>query len=88
MKQETMSKVFVKDLVPGEVYTFNYWLLTFSGLVQYIGPYQQEFADGKSWKAHRFLWIKKPRGYGEGQSVVSLYGDNIRGTIGRCNEKG
>jgi hypothetical protein len=56
--------------------------------VQYIGPYQEPFADGKTWKAHRFLWVKKPRGYGEGQSVVSLYGDSIRGTIGWYNEKG
>jgi len=88
MKREIMSKVFVKDLVPGEVYIFSYWLHSAAGIVQYIGPYQQEFANGNPWKAHRFLWIKKPRGYGEGQSVVSLYGDNIRGTIGRCNEKG
>ena len=81
------SKVYVKDLEPGEVYTFSYWLHSSAGLVQYIGPYQQPFAEGKTWKAHRFLWVKKPRGYGEGQSVVSLYGDNIRGTIGWYNEK-
>ena len=87
MKREIMSKVFVRDLVQGGVYTFSYWLHSSPGIVQYIGPYQQEFANGKTWKAHRFLWIKKPRGYGEGQSVVSLYGDNIRGTIGRYNEK-
>ena len=81
------NKVFVSDLERGKVYTFKYWLHAYVGLVQYIGSYQEEFANGKSCKAHRFLWVKKPRGYGEGQSVVSLYGDNIRGTIGWYNEK-
>ena len=83
-----MSKVFVRDLIPGKVYTFNYWLHPTAGLVQYIGPFQQAFASGKTWKAHRFLWVKKPAGYAKGETVVSLYGDNIRGTIGRYSEKG
>ena len=87
MKRVIMSKVFVKDLVHGAVYTFNYWILPYGGLVQYIGPYQEEFTNGKTWKAHRFLWIKKPKNYGKDQPVVSLYGDNIRGTLGHYNEK-
>ena len=83
-----LSKVYVKDLKRGEVYTFNYWLHPQPGLVQYIGPYQKEYTSGKAWKAHRFLWVKKPNGYAKGESVVSLYGDNVRGTLGWYNEKG
>ena len=82
------SKVFVKDLERGKIYTFSYWLHAEAGLVQYIGPFQKEYTTGKTWKAHRFLWVKKPKGYGKNESVVSLYGDNIRGTIGWYNEKG
>lgn len=83
-----MSKVYVKDLVRGKVYTFNYWAHGGPGLVQYIGPYRQQWTDGKTWKAHRFLWIKKPEDYAKGKSVVSLYGESIRGMIGWYNEKG
>jgi hypothetical protein len=83
-----LSKVYVKDLKRGEVYTFNYWLHMGPGLVQYIGPYQKEYTSGKTWKAHRFLWVKKPNGYAKGESVVTLYGDNVRGTLGWHNEKG
>jgi len=85
-----MSKVFVKDLTPGEVYTFNYWLHRSPGLVQYVGPFQDEWVGnpGHTWKAHRFLWVKKPKNYGKGEAVIVLYGDNIRGTIGRYSEKG
>ena len=71
------SKVYVKDLVPGKVYTFSYWLHSSAGIVQYIGPYQEPFANGKTWKAHRFLWVKKPKGYGKGTPVVSLYGETF-----------
>ena len=83
-----MPKVFVKDLKRGEVYTFRHWLAGSAGIVQYIGPYQHEYTSGRTWKAHRFLWVKKPKGYGEGKSVVTLYGDNVRGTLGWHNEKG
>jgi len=81
-----MSKVFVRDLQIGEVYTFDYWLNSGKGIVQYLGPFQMRYDSGKTWKKHRFLWIKKPR-QAQGESVVTLYGENVRGTIRKYNEK-
>lgn len=82
-------KILVSDLRKGNLYTFgSHWRNdTTAGIVQYIGLYQTETDAGSTWKKHRFLWAKKPAGQALGESIVELYGENIRGTLGRYNEK-
>ncbi len=80
-------KVFVRDLCKGNLYTFTYWGGARRGIVQYIGSYQHEFETGNTWKKHRFLWVRKPAGKAVGESIVEIYGENIRGALGYYNEK-
>ena len=82
-------KVFVRDLRKGNLYTIrSHWRNDrTAGIVQYIGSYQHRFETGNTWKKHRFLWVKKPAGQALGESIVEIYGENIRGTLGHYSEK-